>query len=63
MQNVYTTKDLCDYLQICQSTAYSLMKRKDFPSFRVPYGKGRGSWRVQKDALDQWIDTQKINIT
>lgn len=53
LPKLITPKELMDYFHCSKSTAYSLCKRKDFPSFRV--GK---SFYIKADDLSQWIDKE-----
>lgn len=47
-----TTKELAEYFNISQNTAYELLHAQRFPALRIRTGKGRGCIRVMKDDLD-----------
>ena len=44
-------KELCIYFDISYKTAYSLIKSRDFPSFKV-----KGKYRIMLDKLPQWME-------
>ena len=44
-------KGLCKYFDISEKTAYILIKRRDFPSFKV-----RGKYRIMVDKLPEWME-------
>ena len=46
------------YLGIGRTAAYDLMHMDGFPAFRVSTGRGKGSMRVMRAALDRWIEQQ-----
>lgn len=46
------------YLGIGRTAAYDLMHAEGFPSFRVSTGRGKGSMRVMRAALDRWVEEQ-----
>ena len=50
---VLTLHEVADYLHCHYSTAYRLVQRETFPSFRL--GGLGGSWRFLKSEVDQWI--------
>lgn len=45
--------NLCGALQVSRPVAYRLLKREDFPSFRL-----EGRWKVPADGLRRWIAEQ-----
>lgn len=49
-------EQLMAHLQIERTYAYNLMRRKDFPSYKV----GR-EWRVDIKDLQEWKEVQKEN--
>ena len=57
--NVYNLSRLLDvrslsvYMDISEKTAYNLVRRRDFPSFKVG-----GQYRVLVDELKQWMERQ-----
>lgn len=48
-----TLGECAEYLQISKSTLYRLMKRRDFPGFRVG-----ADWRISKPELIRWLESQ-----
>lgn len=59
LKQMLTLKEVAEYLSIGITTAYELMRNENFPSFRVAYGRGRGTWRVNIADLEQWVNQQK----
>lgn len=57
-RQAFTAQDLAAYLGISLTSAYDLMHADDFPALRIRTGKGRGTVRVMKIALDEWIANQ-----
>lgn len=51
-----TLEQLMVHLQIERTYAYNLMRRKDFPSYKV----GR-EWRIDMKELQEWKELQKGN--
>ena len=51
--DILTMKNLCDLLQIHQSTAYRLIKKRKIPSFRIG-----SDWRFRKDLIVRWMAEQ-----
>lgn len=51
-----TLEQLMAHLQIERTYAYNLMRRKDFPSYKV----GR-EWRIDMKELQEWKKLQKEN--
>jgi len=59
MQNengTLSVNELMDYLRISRKTAYELVAKKDFPSFRI--GK---RILVSKERLKEWMKEQENN--
>jgi excisionase family DNA binding protein len=48
--DILTMKNLCDLLQIHQSTAYRLIKKGKIPSFRIG-----SDWRFRRDQIERWM--------
>lgn len=48
-----TIEETAEYLRVPVNQAYKLVRCEDFPAFKI--GK---HWRIPKDKLDAWIDTQ-----
>ncbi|MDR1702345.1 MAG: helix-turn-helix domain-containing protein [Sporomusaceae bacterium] len=46
-------KELCAFLQIGKTTAYTLIHSKGFPKVKV----GR-EWRFEEAALEKWVQEQ-----
>ena len=55
MTEVFTVKEVANYLHCSQSTIRKLLKKNQIPSFRVGY-------RIffKKSLIDQWITNQWI---
>ena len=49
-----TVQEVARYLNVDPKTVYRLVNRGELPGFKVG-----GSWRFQKDDLDDWIAKQK----
>ena len=49
-----TVQEVAKYLNVDPKTVYRLVNRGELPGFKVG-----GSWRFQKDDLDDWIARQK----
>ena len=49
-----TVQEVAEYLNVDPKTVYRLVNRGELPGFKVG-----GSWRFQKDDLDDWIVRQK----
>lgn len=52
--NILTTEDLKEVLKITERRAKALMRSEGFPSIRI----GR-DYRVEEDALMEWLKTTK----
>lgn len=53
-----TTKELAEYLNIGLGSAYALMRSDGFPSVCIRPGKGRGTYRVMRGDLLEWLAAQ-----
>lgn len=53
---VLTLKQVAEYLQLAEKTAYRLAAEGKLPGFKVG-----GSWRFKQQDLDAWIEQQKLN--
>ncbi|WP_330110337.1 methylation-associated defense system helix-turn-helix domain-containing protein MAD1 [Methylophaga thalassica] len=51
---VLTLKQVAEYLQLAEKTAYRLAAEKKLPGFKVG-----GSWRFKRHDLEEWIEQQK----
>jgi excisionase family DNA binding protein len=47
---VLTMKEICDLLQLNQSTVYKLVRRGSIPGFRVG-----SDWRFRRDVIERWM--------
>src|SRR5687768_3246464 len=47
-----TVDDVATELKISARQAYALVRSGDLPAIRIG---GRGQWRVEREALDEWI--------
>ena len=47
---VLTVKEICDLLQVHQSTVYKLVRQGKIPSFRVG-----SDWRFHRDVIVRWM--------
>lgn len=54
LPDILTVKDVQNFLNLSQTTAYRLFKSEDFPSFSV-----RSSKRVTKEDFLNWLTQQK----
>lgn len=50
---IWTIKELTDYLKLKEKTAYALVAKGEIPGFKVG-----GSWRFKRSQIDDWIDRQ-----
>jgi len=55
MSEVFTVKQLAEYLQVTPQSIYNLLTDENIPGFKV----GR-RWRFKKDDIDKWIYEKKI---
>ena len=51
-----TLKQVSEYLQLAEKTAYRLAAEGKLPGFKVG-----GSWRFKQTDLEDWIEQQKQN--
>jgi excisionase family DNA binding protein len=51
---ILTIKEVAEYLKLAEKTAYKLAAAGKLPGFKVG-----GSWRFQKEDVQQWIKVQK----
>lgn len=49
LPELMTIVELMEYFDITANTAYNLVKRRNFPAFKI----GR-EWRINKDDLPNW---------
>lgn len=55
LPELLTAKQIREYLGCSNQKVYNLLKRKDFPSFRIGH-----SYKIRKDEFIEWINKQKI---
>ena len=54
-QEILTLKDVCELLQVHQSTVYKLVKEGKIPAFRIG-----SDWRFRADLMMRWIDEHSL---
>lgn len=57
---VLTVSDACAYLKISRATIYRMIKRKQFPAFRLAGGLA-GDWRINVEDLERWLHGKSIS--
>jgi excisionase family DNA binding protein len=50
---ILTVKECCDFLKVCPSTIYRLLKRNGIPAFKIG-----SDWRFSKKQLTEWIESR-----
>lgn len=53
---IWTLKEVADYLKLAEKTAYRLASEGKLPGFKVG-----GSWRFKQVDVQHWIEEQKSN--
>ena len=53
---ILTLKQVAEYLQLAEKTAYRLAAEGKLPGLKVG-----GSWRFKREDLEDWIEQQKQN--
>ena len=53
---IWTLKEVADYLKLAEKTAYRLASEGKLPGFKVG-----GSWRFKQIDVQHWIEEQKSN--
>ena len=48
--DILRVKDLCDLLQVHQSTVYKLIRAGKIPTFRIG-----SDWRFRRDLIERWM--------
>ena len=51
---IFTIKEVANYLKLAEKTAYRLASEGKLPGFKVG-----GSWRFRKNKIDRWIREQE----
>ena len=51
---IFTIKEVANYLKLADKTAYRLASEGKLPGFKVG-----GSWRFRKSKIDRWIREQE----
>lgn len=52
--DIMTMEEVAEYLKLNEKTAYRLASEGKIPGFKIG-----GSWRFEKNDLDEWIKQQK----
>ena len=52
-KDIFTIKEVAEYLQVTERTLYRLAQQKKIPAFKVG-----NAWRFRREDLDRWIETQ-----
>jgi excisionase family DNA binding protein len=52
---VLTVKEICDLLQVHQTTVYKLVRQGRIPSFQIGT-----DWRFRKDLIERWMAEQTM---
>jgi excisionase family DNA binding protein len=53
--DIMTVKEICDLLQVNQSTVYKLIRLGKIPSFRIG-----ADWRFRSDVIKRWMVEQSM---
>ena len=53
---IWTIKELADYLKLKEKTAYALVAKGEIPGFKVG-----GSWRFSAREINRWLTEQHKN--
>ena len=53
---ILTVREICDLLQVHQSTIYKLVRQGKIPSFRVGT-----DWRFRKDLIERWMAEKSMS--
>jgi excisionase family DNA binding protein len=53
--DLMTTKELMDYLQISRTKVWELVHKKGLPAFRIG-----GDYRYRRSEVDKWIEGQRF---
>ncbi len=56
-EDILTLQEVAKYLKVDERTVYRMVKSKQLPAFKV-----RNQWRFKKDAIDEWIEYNNINV-
>ena len=54
--DIMTVKELADYLEIAEKTAYRFASEGKVPGFKVG-----SAWRFRKSEIDRWMSEQEQN--
>lgn len=52
-RQIYTVKEIAEYLSVHQSTIYRLIKRREIPCFKIG-----SDWRFRIDEISKWISAK-----
>ena len=58
-KRMLTVKEVSDYLNVGRATIYRLIKRKQFPAFRLTGGVA-GDWRINIEDLERWLRKKSL---
>jgi excisionase family DNA binding protein len=57
LPDIVTVKELAEFLKTSDQTIKRALKRGDLEGFKVG-----GYWRLEKEAVIKWIDSNKVKI-
>lgn len=58
-KRMLTVKEVSDYLNVGRATIYRMIKRKQFPAFRLTGGVA-GDWRINIEDLERWLRKKSL---
>jgi excisionase family DNA binding protein len=53
---ILTVKEICDLLQVHQTTLYKLVREGSIPAFRIGT-----EWRFRRDLIERWMAEESIS--
>jgi excisionase family DNA binding protein len=59
-KRMLTVKEVSDYLNVGRATIYRMIKRKQFPAFRLTGGVA-GDWRINIEDLERWLRKKSVS--
>lgn len=54
-EEIFTLREVADYLKVTDRTIYRLLSEKQIPAFKVG-----GAWRFRRAELDTWIKQRTV---
>jgi excisionase family DNA binding protein len=54
---VLTVKEICDLLQVHQTTLYKLAREGSIPAFRIGT-----DWRFRRDLIERWMAEKSMGV-